>query len=863
MSIIIYILSLFVGATLVLVAGYASGYFKDRYLSDEILWEALPEEGLAYNQDESLMAVWEVRGPNLDFETPARADALAGSVARAIDSLDEQSMVHVNTLRVPSTEYTTAGGDAPLVARVADAERRARYEAGEHFEDRTYITLSVSYEDRLSDRLTSLFYTGSGAHSIGWERMVEDMERRAEDFESFLPAELRPRRVHGRALVSHLYQCLTGDLREVNAPPETLPSLRYLFADRLYTGFEPRVGDRFMRVVGIHGYPDTVGMDIVKPLQKLDFEYRYSTRLICGNQRAALSLLNRRKGTWGMQIRGFLDQVMGTGERDELNENTFARQQTREIEQAISKLQAGESSLVNMTSCVIVWGRTKREANRRALSVEKALREKPGLLIRRERDIASRAFIGSLPGHGYHNIQKYPMLSEAAVRLLPITSVYAGPKKNPCGFFEQDGEKAPPLFYASTRECIPYRFTPYVGDVGHQLVVGPTGSGKSILMAYQAMRHLHYPKSQVILMDRGYSFAPLCAALGGQHYDINADVGFQPLARIGQKSELRWAVSWVLATCKMQGVTITPEMRVQVEQALATIAEAHDDPQYRTLQELHTQLQVPELKAALDPFAGSGEVGMLLNATEDAFDRTGSSPFTSRFQVLELGPLLELDPQVYTPILLYFFHRIETLLSEEAPTFVGADEFYMFAAQSQAGREYVIEALRTYRKKNAAMSIATQDPTDLVGPDAGAILNSCRTKILVPNPDAADSAQRKGYEAIGLNEQEIDAVASAEPKREYVFKQPGGTRRADLALGVELEFMKAADGLGLKGTADAMRETAARNGIFWPDAWLERIGAAGVTGGARKPMDRAESDGSAGSAGDGAMAGSTAHAAPR
>ena len=837
MSIFVPILCLLAGALLTAAAGYASGFFKDRYLSDEILWEALPDEAIAYNQDESLMAVWEVSGPNLDFETPARADALADSVARAIDSLDEQSMVHVNTLRVPSTEYETAAGDAPLIARVADAERRGKYGAGEHFEDRTFITLTVSYEDRLTDRLTSLFYTGGDAHNVGWDRMVSDMKRRAEDFESFLPADLQPRRVRGRDLVTHLYQCLTGDLREVNAPPEALPSLRYLFADRLTTGFEPRVGDRFMRVVGIHGYPDQVGMDIVRPLQKLSFEYRYSTRLICGNQRAALSLLNRRKGTWGMQIRGFLDQVMGTGEQDELNENTFARQQTREIEQAISKLQAGDSSLVNMTSVVVVWGHTKREANRRALAVEKALRERPGLLIRRERDIASRALIGSLPGHGYHNIQKYPMLSEAAVRLLPITSVYAGPETNPCGFFERDGVKAPPLFYASTRECIPYRFTPYVGDVGHQLVVGPTGSGKSVLMAYQAMRHLHYPQSQVILMDRGYSFAPLCAAVGGKHYDINGAVGFQPLARIDQKAERRWAVSWVLSMCKMQGVTITPEMRVQVEQALTTIAEAHDDPQYRTLQELHTQLQVPKLKAALEPFAGSGEVGMLLNATKDAFDKAGGSPFTRRFQVLELGPLLELDPQVYTPILLYFFHRIETLLSESAPTFVGADEFYMFAAQSQAGREYVIEALRTYRKKNAALAIATQDPTDLVGPDVGAILNSCRTKILVPNPDAADSAQRKGYAAIGLNEQEIEAVASATPKREYVFKQPAGTRRADLALGVELQFMQAADGLDLKSTAEAIKEAAAQHGAHWPARWLKRTGASALSGPARKALE--------------------------
>ena len=53
--------------------------------------------------------------------------------------------------------------------------------------------------------------------------------------------------------------------------------------------------------------------------------------------------------------------------------------------------------------------------------------------------------------------------------------------------------RGPPLLFGKTKGSTPFRFFLHVGDVGHTLVVGPTGAGKSVLLdgaAVQALSQL-------------------------------------------------------------------------------------------------------------------------------------------------------------------------------------------------------------------------------------------------------------------------------------------------------------------------------------------------------------------------------------
>src|SRR3546814_10516050 len=70
----------------------------------------------------------------------------------------------------------------------------------------------------------------------------------------------------------------------------------------------------------------------------------------------------------------------------------------------------------------------------------------------------------------------------------------------------------------------PVRFSLHVGDVGHTLVVGPTGAGKSVLLALMALQFRRYQRSQVFAFDFGGSIRAAALAMGGDWHDLGGEL---------------------------------------------------------------------------------------------------------------------------------------------------------------------------------------------------------------------------------------------------------------------------------------------------------------------------------------------------
>ena len=105
-----------------------------------------------------------------------------------------------------------------------------------------------------------------------------------------------------------------------------------------------------------------------------------------------------------------------------------------------------------------------------------------------------------------------------------------------------------------------------------------------------------------------------------------------------------------------------------------------------------------------------------------------------------------------------------------------------------AGR--IREWLKVLRKKNVSVIFATQSLADIANsPIAPAIIESCLSRIFLPNNRAMEPQQKVAYERFGLNNRQIGIIASATPKRDYYFQSHGGNRLFDLQLGpVALAF---------------------------------------------------------------------------
>ncbi|MEQ8934406.1 MAG: conjugal transfer protein TrbE, partial [Amphiplicatus sp.] len=145
-------------------------------------------------------------------------------------------------------------------------------------------------------------------------------------------------------------------------------------------------------------------------------------------------------------------------------------------------------------------------------------------------------------------------------------------------------------------------------------------------------------------------------------------------------------------------------------------------------------------------------------------------------------------PAAVAPVVTYLFHRLEARF-DGRPTLIILDEAWLFL-DSPLFAARIREWLKTLRKKNVAVVFATQSLADIAGASiAPAIVESCPTRIFLPNERALEPQQRETYERFGLNPRQVEIIARATPKRDYYFQSPLGARIFELGLGpVALAF---------------------------------------------------------------------------
>ncbi|MGH7856481.1 MAG: transporter, partial [Candidatus Binatia bacterium] len=122
--------------------------------------------------------------------------------------------------------------------------------------------------------------------------------------------------------------------------------------------------------------------------------------------------------------------------------------------------------------------------------------------------------------------------------------------------------------------------------------------------------------------------------------------------------------------------------------------------------------------------------------------------------------------------------------------------------------------LRTLRKKNAAVVFASQSASDVVrSSKRDVVIESCPTKIFLPNPEAETEHSHALYRSLGLTDRQIEILAHATPKRHYYYVSPHGRRLIDLPLGpVALAFTGATGREDLQRARDLM----VAHGPEWP-----------------------------------------------
>jgi len=571
--------------------------------------------------------------------------------------------------------------------------------------------------------------------------------------------------------LTYLHGCVSTKRHRVRVP-ETPIYLDALLADQpLAGGLEPRLGDQHVRILTITGFPNATTPGLLDELNRLAFPYRWSTRAILLDKTDATKLLTKIRRQWFAKrksIAAILKEVM-TNEASVLVD-TDAANKAADTDMALQELGADYAGMAYVTATVTVWDADPRAADEKLRLVEKVIQGRDFTAMV-ETVNAVDAWLGSLPGHVYANVRQPPISTLNLAHMIPLSAVWAGPERD-------EHFAAPPLLFGKTEGSTPFRLSLHVGDVGHTLIVGPTGAGKSVLLALMALQFRRYARSQIVAFDFGGSIRAAALAMGGDWHDLGGDlsdgasdsVSLQPLARIQDVPERAWAADWLVAILIREGVTITPEVKEHLWTALTSLASAPVEE--RTLTGLAVLLQSNDLKQALRPHCVGGPYGRLLDAEHEYLG-------SASVQAFETEGLI--GTGAAPAVLAYLFHRIDDRL-DGAPTLIIIDEGWL-ALDDDGFAGQLREWLKTLRKKNASVIFATQSLSDIDGSAiAPAIIESCQTRLLLPNERAIEPQITAIYRRFGLNDRQIEIIARAMPKRDYYCQSRRGNRVFELGL---------------------------------------------------------------------------------
>ena len=237
-------------------------------------------------------------------------------------------------------------------------------------------------------------------------------------------------------------------------------------------------------------------------------------------------------------------------------------------------------------------------------------------------------------------------------------------------------------------------------------------------------------------------------------------------------------------------------------------------PAERTLTGLSVLLQSQTLKRALQPYCLGGPYGRLLDAEAE---RLGEA----EVQAFETEGLI--GTSAAPAVLAYLFHRIEARL-DGRPTLLIVDEGWL-ALDDEGFAGQLREWLKTLRKKNASVIFATQSLSDIDGSAiAPAIIESCPTRLFLPNERAIEPQITAIYRRFGLNDRQIEILARATPKRDYYCQSRRGNRLFELGLGRVALAFTAASSKSDQADIKQILEEHGREGFV--AAWLQHRGLA-------------------------------------
>lgn len=276
-------------------------------------------------------------------------------------------------------------------------------------------------------------------------------------------------------------------------------------------------------------------------------------------------------------------------------------------------------------------------------------------------------------------------------------------------------------------------FSFHVRDVGHTMIIGPTGAGKTVLMNFLCAQAMKF-RPRMFFFDKDKGAEIFIRGLGGRYTIIEprTPCNFNPLQLNDTPDNRTFLSDWLKELVSVNGEKVSAENIAHINDAISGNYKLEKKDRKLSNLVAFLGLEIGEsLASRIKMWHSDGSHAALFDNTEDKLDLESVPVYG-----FEMGNLLK-DKAALGPVLLYLFHRINISL-DGSPTMIVLDEAWALIDNPVFGPR-IKDWLKVLRKLNTFVIFATQSVEDASkSAISDTLVQQTATQIFLPNQKATE-----------------------------------------------------------------------------------------------------------------------------